>query len=96
LKLMAALIQVEKQADDRYRVTVSEADSRTSHLVTARPDYCQKLTGSRVSADALVRASFEFLLARESKESILREFDLPVIARYFPEYEGEIKKRLTG
>ena len=93
---MKALIQVEKQADDRYRVTVSEDGSRTSHLVTARPDYCQKLTRGQVSPETLVRASFEFLLARESKESILREFDLPVIARYFPEYEDEIKKRLAG
>lgn len=93
---MKALIQVEKQADDRYRVTVSEAGSRTSHLVTAQPDYCQKLTGGQVSQEALVQASFEFLLARESKESILRKFDLLVIARYFPEYEDEIKKRLAG
>ncbi|MFX1355344.1 MAG: hypothetical protein ACFFGP_15430 [Promethearchaeota archaeon] len=93
---MKALIQVEKQAGDRYRVTVSEAGSRTSHLVTGQPDYCQKLTGGRVSPETLVQASFEFLLARESKESILREFDLPVIARYFSEYEDEIKKRLAG
>lgn len=91
---MKALIQVEKQAGDRYRVTISEGGSRTSHLVTVRPDYRRKLTGGRVSAEALVQASFEFLLARESKESILREFDLPVIARYFPEYESEINKRL--
>ena len=93
---MAARIQVEKQADGRYRVTVSEGSSRSSHLVTARPHYCQKLTGGRVSPEELVRASFEFLLGREPKESILREFDLPVIARYFPEYEGEIKKRVSG
>jgi len=39
----------------------------------------------------LVRRSFEFLLAREPKESILSSFELPVIARYFPEYEREIR-----
>ena len=38
------------------------------------------------SPEALLEASFEFLLARESKESILRRFELPVIERYFPEY----------
>ena len=32
----------------------------------------------------LVRASFAFLLEREPSESILREFDLTVIGRYFP------------
>ena len=43
-----------------------------------------------------MRKSFEFLLEREPKESILRQFDLPLIGRYFPEYEREIKKRLSG
>jgi hypothetical protein len=41
-----------------------------------------------------VRRSFEFLLEREPKESILASFDLTVIARYFPEYESEIARRL--
>ena len=31
-----------------------------------------------------------FLLAREPRESILGRFDLPLIGRYFPEYEREI------
>lgn len=40
----------------------------------------------------LVRRSFEFLLEREPPESILRSFDLSVIARYFPEYDQRFKK----
>jgi hypothetical protein len=40
------------------------------------------------SAEQLVADSFAFLLERESKASILREFDLSVIQRYFPEYDG--------
>ena len=39
----------------------------------------------------LVRRSFEFLLAREPAESILRTFDLSVIRSYFPEYDREFK-----
>jgi len=35
----------------------------------------------------------EFLLERESKESILRAFALPEIVRYFAEFEREIGKR---
>ena len=35
-----------------------------------------------------------FLLEREPKESILSRFDLPIISRYFPEYEEEIGERL--
>ena len=42
------------------------------------------------SAEDLVRESFRFLLDREPKESILREFKLSVITRYFPDYERAI------
>jgi hypothetical protein len=41
----------------------------------------------------LVKRSFEFLLTREPKESILSSFGLSVIARYFPEFEREIRRR---
>ena len=46
--------------------------------------------------EALVRASLDFLLERESPESILREFDLSAIGQYFPDYEREIGQRLPG
>jgi hypothetical protein len=44
----------------------------------------------------LVRASFEFLLEREPATSILHEFSLDVISRYFPGYPAEIRARLRG
>jgi hypothetical protein len=43
-----------------------------------------------VEPTPLVRASFEFLLAREPRGSILRRFELPVIEQYFPEYPQAI------
>jgi hypothetical protein len=53
---------------------------------------------ARLAPDAevkrLVEASFRFLLEREPREAILRRFDLPVIGRYFPEYDAEIRRRL--
>jgi hypothetical protein len=49
-----------------------------------------------VSADLLVSRSFDFLLEREVNTSILRRFDLPVIAHYFPEYERTIHEMLQG
>jgi hypothetical protein len=85
---------VEKQSENRYRVTVQEGGSQSSHLVSVAPDYARTLTAGRVSTEELVRRSFEFLLKREPKESILSQFDLPVIGRYFPEYEREIKKQI--
>ena len=47
--------------------------------------------GSGDVAD-LVKRSFEFLLTRESNVSILPEFDLSTIERYFPEYPREIRR----
>ena len=73
---------------------IVEAGTKTTHKVTLKPSYYEKLTGKRVSPAALVEKSFEFLLDRESNTSILRSFELPVISRYFPEYEGVIKGML--
>lgn len=91
---MAANIQVEKKGEGEFVVTVSDGQGQTSHRVSLAKDYYRKLTGGKTPAEELVKKSFEFLLERESKESILRQFDLRVIARYFPEYEQEIPKRL--
>ncbi len=75
------------------QVIVAEAGSETRHSVTfTRADF-QRLAGSGETPESLVRRSVEFLLERESKESILRSFALPEIVRYFPEYEREIGKR---
>ena len=40
--------------------------------------------------------AFEFLLENEPKESILGRFDLPLIGRYFPNFESEIRRRLAN
>ena len=74
---------------DGYRcaVDVSDVSGTTHYLVrVSRNDLDRGRRGR--SAEELVRDSFHFLLERESKESILREFDLAVIQRYFPEFEG--------
>ena len=92
---MKATIEVAKQQAAEYLVTIIEGDSRTSHTVTAQPDYIAKLTGGNANAEDLIRHSFEFLLEHEPKESILRSFGLPVIGHYFPEYEEEIRRRVS-
>lgn len=73
---------------------VKEGTSRTTHDVTATGADGRRY-GGQVSPERLVEVSFEFLLEREPKESILRTFALPVIERYFPEYPTEIRKRLA-
>jgi len=73
---------------------IVEAGTTTTHNVTLKQSYYEKLTQKRVTPEVLVKKSFEFLLARESNTSILRSFDLPVIGQYFPEYESVIKGML--
>ena len=93
---MAAKIDVQALADGAFRVRVSEGASETSHRVTLKPEDYARLTNGKVELAELVRRSFEFLLEREPKESILAQFDLTVIARYFPEFEREIQRRLAA
>jgi hypothetical protein len=87
------MITVEKIDERTFKVTVV-GGTTTTHTVTVDASYHEKLTGGQVSAEKLVEKSFEFLLKRESNTSILRTFELPVIGRYFPEYESTIRKML--
>jgi hypothetical protein len=86
-------IEIHEIDEQTFQVTVS-GRTTTTHRVTLSADYYRKLTGGRVPPAELVRKSFEFLLARESNTSILRRFELPVIGRYFPEYERTIGEML--
>jgi len=88
------MITVKKIDDRTFEVTVA-GRTTTTHRVTVDPAYHERLTGSHISAEELVEKSFEFLLKRESNTSILRTFELPVIGRYFPEYETTIRKILN-
>jgi len=70
-------------------VDVEEAGDVTHHRVRFRQGDLDRWGQGR-SPEELIRRSFEFLLEHESKESILRDFDLSVIRRYFPDYEQAI------
>ncbi len=91
---MVAKIEIERPGENQFRVRVRQDGSETSHLVTVKPEDYLRLTGGKVDAAELVRRSFEFLLDNEPKESILRQFDLSAIGKYFPQYDREIKVRL--
>jgi hypothetical protein len=71
----------------RCRVEVSDGGGRTRHLVRVSPSELARWGRGR-PVEQLVKDSFAFLLQRESKESILEEFDLSVIKRYFPDFDG--------
>ncbi len=78
-------IAIEPVSERTYDVTVA-GTSRHRVSVPARFD--------DHDLERVVRASFEFLLEREPASSILPEFSLDVIGRYFPEYEDEMPRRL--
>jgi hypothetical protein len=84
-------INIVKIDSNTYQVSI-QAQTATTHQVTVKPEYAAALLKPNESIESLVERSFAFLLQREPSTSILRSFDLSVIARYFPEYEREISK----
>jgi len=70
-------------------VHVNAGGERTEHDVTVADEDLDRY-GATDPAD-LVRRSFEFLLEREPASSILREFRITDIEKYFPEYATVIK-----
>jgi hypothetical protein len=78
----------------RWRVEVGGAKP-TFHEVTIPAGYLERLGVGGVAPERVLAESFRFLLEREPNTSILSSFELPVIARYFPEYEREIRRRLA-
>lgn len=87
------MIQVKKTEDGSYEVTVAGATT-TRHQVSLSDDYYHQLTGGRETPERLIERSFEFLLRHEPNTAILSSFELPVINRYFPHYEKEIRGQI--
>jgi hypothetical protein len=69
-------------------VTLEDQRGTGVHQVRVARHDLERLAPGATAPDNLVRRSFEFLLAREPRQSILPAFDLPLIGRYFPEYEA--------
>lgn len=76
-------------------VTVGDDAAATHHTVLVSQADLERFAPGHYDPDELVRASFGFLLEREPRESILRQFELPVIERYFPGYEATIRRQLA-
>lgn len=74
----------------KFKVRLGEAGDETEHKVILDKEYYEALTQNKMEPQELVRRSFEFLLAREPKESILRRFNLKQIQDYFPDFEEKI------
>jgi len=81
------MIKVEKKNQQEFTVKVEEKE----YNVGLDDEYWQDLTGGKITKEELIKKSFEFLLEREPKESILSRFNLRIINQYFPEFEEEIR-----
>ena len=84
---------------DGWRCEAVVDDERTAgrHAVTVASVDAERLaaTHDQAGVERLVYETFAFLLEREPRSSILRSFDLTVVARYFPEFEAEMSHRLA-
>jgi hypothetical protein len=79
----------------RFHVEVCEGDRKARHYhVTVPENLIDELQLPEDDLDRVVRESFVFLLEREPASSIMREFSLDVISRYFPEYKETLVGRL--
>ena len=81
-------VEVEAIGNDDFLVKVN-ATTSTEHRVTLTDAYRDQIWNSRLPKKEIISRSFAFLLEREPNSSIMRTFDLPVIQRYFGEYEGK-------
>jgi hypothetical protein len=89
---MAYSVEVSARQDGggwSAEVWIQDPGGRSHHRVTVSQEELIRYGRGR-SAEELIRASFEFLLQREPPASILAEFELSTIERYFPEFQEEV------
>lgn len=91
-------VETHEDTQENYicDVIISDGNEALTYAVHVQKSDFERLTQGKISAKDLVERSFKFLLSRESKESILRSFDLMIIAKYFPEYEKIIRKEIAS
>ena len=87
-------IVVTPMGPGQFGVQVREGDTETSHHVTVPEPFLDDLGLAGADQEQVVRESIEFLLEREPATSIMPEFDLPTISRFFSEYPEELGRRL--
>ena len=87
-KKQAEEIKTKSEDENGWTFDV-RVDDMNYEVEVKREDY-ERICGGKSAPEELVEKSFQFLLAREPKESILKRFNIMETSRYFPEYENEI------
>jgi len=87
-------IRITPAGPHEFGVEVTEGTETTSHRVIVPPSLLDDWGLDEVDGEQVVRESFAFLMEREPASSILPEFSLAIIPRYYPEYRDELPDRL--
>jgi hypothetical protein len=80
----------------RFRAEVTEGHLTTSHRVIVLDDVLKDAGLAEADHERVVRETMRFLLEREPATSILPEFSLEDVPRYFPEFYEELRQRLSA
>jgi len=88
-------MRVLPMAPGEFGVQVTEGHEVTGHKVRLPPAFLDDLLLDDVDEERIVRETFDFLLEREPATSILAEFSLDDVSRYFPEFPEELQRRLA-
>lgn len=91
---LGTVINITPAGPHEFGVEVTEGEETTSHRVIVPPSLLQDWGFEEADSEDVVRESFAFLMEREPASSILPEFSLAIISRYYPEYKDELPERL--
>ncbi|MDQ1492724.1 MAG: hypothetical protein QOD57_43 [Actinomycetota bacterium] len=88
-------MRVVPMAPGEFGVEVEEGNEVTGHKVRLPPSFLDDLLLTDVDQELIVRETIDFLLEREPATSILPEFSLVDVTRYFPDFPEELQRRLS-
>ena len=91
---MVSGIRITPAGSHEFGVEVTQGEETTSHRVIVPQSLLDEWGLEDSVAEDVVRESFAFLMEREPASSILPEFSLAIISRYYPEYKDELPERL--
>lgn len=79
----------------KFHVEINEGDNKNRQYdVTVPEELIRELELTEDHLTKVVHQSFTFLLEREPASSIMPQFSLDVISRYFPDYMETLRKMI--
>ncbi|HVW32507.1 MAG TPA: hypothetical protein VHL53_08220 [Acidimicrobiia bacterium] len=88
-------VRITPMAPGEFGVEVEEGHEVTGHKIRLPGPFLDDLLLTDVDQERVVTETFDFLLEREPHTSILAEFSLEDVSRYFPDFPEELQRRLT-